>query len=121
MAARIPEMDWSSADVGETFSLFKQQMLLYCEDEDITDKEKIALKIKRGLKNEGLRRLNASGLSNDNMKDPAKLWDYFEKQLKLQVNFRVYRLELMLYRQKQDETIDEFVTRCKTLALKCEI
>ncbi len=118
--APIPAMDWSQADVGESFSLFKQTLLLSCEDEEIVDDAKIALKIKRGLGNEGLRRLNASGLSQADLSNPAIIWDYFEKQLKLQVNFRVYRLELMQYRQNSSESIDEFVTRCKTLALKCE-
>ena len=53
----------------------------------------------RGIGDEGLRCLNASGLSEVDKQNPTKLWEYFHKQLKLQVNFRIYRLELMQFRQ----------------------
>ncbi len=118
--SRIPEMDWKQADVVDTFLLFKQKMELYCADEEITDNNKIALKIKRGIGSEGLRRLNTSGLSDNDLNKPTKLWNFFTNQLKVNVNFRIHRLELMQYRQRPGESIDDFVTRCKTLALKCE-
>ena len=47
-------------------------MSYYCEDEDITDPGKIALKILRGIGNEGLKRLNASGMSDADKKRPDK-------------------------------------------------
>lgn len=43
-----------------------------------------------------------------------------EGQLKLNVNFRIHTLHLMQYRQKPDENIDDFVTRARTLAQKCQ-
>lgn len=113
-------MNWSDPDLSEAISLFKQKMSLYLEDEEIDDAAKQARKICRGIGDEGLKRLNASGLSEDEKKVPGKLWDYFEGQLKLNVNFRIHRLHLMQYRQKPDESIDDFVTRARTLAQKCQ-
>ena len=73
-----------------------------------------------GVGDEGLRRLNASGLSDVEQKNPAKLWSLFETQLKVAVNFRIHRLSLMQYRQKEEESLDEFVTRARTQAQMCE-
>ena len=39
--------------------------------------------------------------------------------MKLNVNFLIHCLHLMQYRQRKDENIDDFVTRARTLALKC--
>ena len=118
--SRIPEMNWSSENHAEALQLFKQTMSYYCEDEDITDPGKIALKILRGIGNEGLKRLNASGMSDADKKKPDKIWELFESQLKTNLNFRVHRLHLMDYRQRSEESVDDFVTRARTQALKCE-
>ena len=45
--------------------------------------------------------------------------EIFEDHLKLNVSFRIHRLHLMQYRQHKDENMDDFVTRVRTLALKC--
>ncbi|KAL6486114.1 hypothetical protein MHYP_G00055060 [Metynnis hypsauchen] len=95
-------------------------MNLYLDDEEIVDEAKQARKICRGIGDEGLKRLNASGLSEDDKKKPDVLWNFFEGQLKLNVNFRIHRLHLMQLRQKHEESIDDFVTRARTLALKCQ-
>ena len=89
-----------------------------CEDNDVTENERIACKIKIGVGDEGLRRLNASGLSKQ--KNSAKLWSLFEMQLKVAVNFSINRLSLMQYRQKEEESLDEFVTRARTQTQMCE-
>ena len=99
--SRIPEMNWASENHEEALQLFKQTMSYYCEDEDITDPGKIALKILRGIENEGLKRLNASGMSDADKKSPDKIWELFESQLKTNLNFRVHRLHLMDYRQRR--------------------
>ena len=51
---------------------------------------------------------------------PDKTWELFESQLKTNLNFRVHRLHLMDYRQRSEESVDDFVTRARTQALKCE-
>ena len=118
--SRIPEINWASENHEEALQLFKQIMSYYCEDEDITDPGKIALKILKGIGNEGLKRLNASGMSDADKKRPDKIRELFESQLKTNLNFRVHRLHLMDYRQRSEESVDDFVTIERTQALKCE-
>ena len=113
-------MNWASENHEEALQLFKQTMSYYCEDEDITDPGKIAFKILRGIGNEGLKRLNASGMSDADKKRPDKIWELFECQLKTNLSFRVHRLHLMDNRQRSEESVDDFVTRARTQALKCE-
>ena len=40
--------------------------------------------------------------------------------MKVAVNFRIHSLSLMQYRQKEEESLDEFVTRARTQAQMCE-
>lgn len=120
MASHVPTTNWADPDLSEAISLFKQKMTLYLEDEEIAYEAKQARKICRGIGDERLKRLNASGLSDADKKRPTKLWEFYKGQLKLNVKFRIHRLHLMQYRQKPDESIDDFVTRARTLAQKCQ-
>ena len=110
MSTKFPEMNREATDLSEEFKLFKQRMELVLVDQDVTNEKKQAIKIKIAVGNEGLRRINASGLSETDKDKPQELWKLLEAQLKVNINFRVHRLELMRYRQKKDEGIDEFVT-----------
>ena len=116
----FPTMDWNSSDLCDSLALFKQKMQLYIEDVEIEDEAAQARKILRGLGDQGLKRLNASGLTDQQKKVPQNLWAYFENQLTLNINFRIHRLQLMKFRQNSNETLDDFITRARTLALKCE-
>ena len=118
--SKYPSMNWNAPDVADTFKLYKQRLLLVCEDNDVTENERIPRKIKIAVGDEVLRRLNASGLWDVEQKNPAKLWSLFETQLKVAVKCRIHRLSLMQYRQKEDESLDEFVTRARTQAQMCE-
>ncbi|XP_030831434.1 uncharacterized protein LOC115920236 [Strongylocentrotus purpuratus] len=120
MSTKYPEMNWEVPDLPEEFKLFKQRMELVLADQEITETKKKAIKIKIAVGNEGLRRINASGLSEADQEKPQELWKLFEKQIKVNINFRVHRLELMRYRQRQDESIDAFVTRCRDKANTCD-
>ncbi len=113
-------MEWSSTGMAESLGLFKQKMTLFLDDESITDNAAKARKICREIGDEGLKRLNASDLSGEQKANPLELWTLFENQLKVNVNFRIHRLHLMQYRQTQHESIDDFVTRARTLANKCQ-
>ena len=113
-------MNWGAPNIADEFKLFRQRMELCLLDNDVTDSAKQATKIKIAIGNEGLRRINASSLSEDDQKKPSKLWDLIEGQLNVSVNFRIQRLELMRYKQKPGETIDEFVNRCRTKAKECK-
>lgn len=113
-------MDWEQDHLAETIQLFKQHMEIYLEDEGIDDKAKQALKIKRGLGDEGLRRLNASELSEADLKDPKKIWDLLIDQTKIDLNPRLKRLQLAQYSPREGETLDDFVNRARLMAKQCQ-
>ena len=83
-------------------------MELCFADHGTVDKVKQSTKIQIAVGNEGLKRINTSGLSDEDQKEPEKLWNLFEEQLSIKVNFRIHRLEFMKYRQRVSETIDDF-------------
>lgn len=121
--ARFPEMNWEAKNIREEFAIFKQRMQLSILDHGIkedTEKEKIAIKIKIAVGSTGLKKINCSGVSETDQKDPTKLWKIFEDQLKIRVNFRVHRLELMKYTQGVTESIDDFVGRCREKGRDCD-
>lgn len=120
MATKYPTMNWEDPNPAEAFKLFKQKMTLVCDDNEVTEEEKIARKIQIGVSDEGLKRLNASSLSEEDKKSPKKLWKFFEDQLKVSLNFRIHRLALMQYRQQDGESLDDFITRARTLGQVCE-
>lgn len=117
----IPQMNWSGDNVTENFRLFKHKLQLYFEDEEITDKVKQARKILRAIGDEGLRRLYGSALTEEDQKDPDMLFAFFKSQLPAQsVNFRIHRLQLMRFQINNSESIDNFVTRVRSHAVKCD-
>jgi len=118
--AKFPEFDWKAKDLSEQLTLFKERMELYLLDGGIADEVKKATKIKLAIGDEGLRRINASGMSADDKKNPVKIWKLLTDQLKTQVNYRIHRLEMMNFRQKSDETLDQFVHRCREKATDCD-
>jgi hypothetical protein len=117
---KSPEMNWAASDLPDEYELFKQCIELWLLDMKITDKATQAVKIRLAVGREGLRRLNKSTLSADDQKDPEKLWNLFDSQINVKVNFRVHRLELMRFRQRSEESIDEFVGRCRGKASSCD-
>ncbi len=118
--SKYPKMHWDATDLSEEFKLFKQRMELTLLDNKVTDKPTQARKIQLAVGNKGLRTINDSGLSTEDVKDPAKLWKIFEDQLSISINFRIHRLELMQYKQGKTERIDDFVNRCRNKATYCD-
>ena len=73
----IPVMNWSGEDIAENLRLYKDKMNLYFLDENITDNTKKARKILRSIGDDVLRKLYGSSLTEDDKKDPAKLYKFF--------------------------------------------
>ena len=69
---------------------------------------------------DGLQRLNASTLTDEDKKDPAKIYKLFDDQLDIKVNFRIHRMELMTFRQNDNETTDAFVNRARHKGSLCD-
>ena len=119
--AKIPERDWSSDNLAEALAIFKQTMVhTSLKMRKSINQNKNALKILRGLGAEAIKRLQASGLSEQDKKNPEKLRTFSESQLQININFSVHRLQLMGMRHSEHETLDDFCTRARTTALKCQ-
>ena len=121
VSTSIPTMDWSSTDMAESLGLFKQKMNLFLDDENITDNAAKARKICRGIGDEGLRRINASDLSPEqNKTKPTGTLDIVRKPTKCECKLPHTPVTLNEVPKTGDESIDDFVTRARTLANKCQ-
>ena len=68
---------------------------------------------------EGIALSNTWGLSDAELQDPDTIWDKFAES-QPQENFRIHRLEFQKLSQNDDESVDDFVTRCKAKVVKCK-
>ena len=111
-------MNWGAPNVAESFKLFKQKVELYFLLKKITGEKQIPY-ILWGVDDEGLKRYNSWTLTDDERKDPKEIWRQFKAQLEPVENFRVAHLKLHYYTQRADESLDNFVTQCRSQAIKC--
>ena len=119
-AGEAPVMDWSQKNLTEAFQLWKQKMNIYFQINGKKGEEQIPY-ILKASNDEGLRRYNTFQFTEEEKKDPKNIWSRFEDQLRItKPNFRAARLDLHYYYQKKEETLDEFVTRCKTKSAECD-
>ena len=118
MSQSPPTFDWENA-TAENFKLFQQSLQLYFEVKEIK-KELQVPTLLLSVGNEGLRRFNSWTLTEQQKKDIGYIYNLFLEQLEPAKNYRLSRLLLSRYSQKEDETIDEFVNRCKLKAKECD-
>ena len=107
----IPRIDWVAPNQAETFKLFAQRLKLYFTVKKIKKDQVSYILLQVG--DEGLRRYNAWTLSESEKTDPDVIFEKFTEQLEPSEHFRVCRLKLMHFRQKPNESLDEFVNRCR--------
>ena len=115
-----PRMDWSSADLPTTFYNFKQ----YCElifSGPLADKDEATrvTYVLLWVGQEGLRMYNTWDLTDDARKKLSVLWNGFARMIEPKTNYRLNRFNLQRYRQAEHESVDEYMTRCKLQAKKC--
>ena len=115
----MPRMNWSSADIAGTFSLFKQKCQILFAVKEIK-RENTVNYILMYIGDEGLRIYNSWTLSENDKADPNVVWKKFELHIEPKVNFRVQRFYLQKYSQRESESIDDYMARCKLQALKCK-
>ena len=115
----VPRMDWSVNNQADTFKLFIQRIELYFKAKRIEPEDQVVHILLQG--DEGLRRYNSWTLTDNERKNPGTIFEKFIEQLEPSENYRIRRLKLMHFRQRQYENLDCFVNRCKLLALKCEL
>ena len=114
-----PRLDWTAANLPETFQLFKQRCQIYFDIKDIKVEKQVS-HILFFTGNEGLRRYNSWGLTDVDKSKPKVVWEHFEKAIvKPSENFCVARLYLRRCKQEEKESIDDFTARCKIQAFKC--
>lgn len=112
-----PCMEWSSRDPPTAFSSFRH----YCElifsgpFNKKSDQEKVTY-ILLWLGQEGIRIYKSWARE---IKEPKDVFDAFAKHFEPKSNFRLSRFQLQKFRQEPNESIDEFIAKCKIQALKC--
>ena len=119
MADHLPKMDWGAAHIPSAFKLFKQRCELYFKIKKI-EGESAVTHILLAVGEEGLRRYNTWKLSPEDLKSPKAIWDKFEAQIEPTESFRICRLKLSHFKQNPNESLDDFTTRAKAVALKCD-
>ena len=93
MASKYPKMNWVGENIADNFKIFKQQMTLILIDENVVEPAKQAIKLQIAVGTEGLQRLNASTLTDEEKQDPAKIYKLFDDKLNIKVNFRIHRVD----------------------------
>ena len=68
---------------------------------------------------EGLRMYNTWDLTEAEKQDVDVIWDKFQSLIEPKSNYRLSRFHLQKFRQTNTETVDEYMTRCRTQARKC--
>ena len=116
-----PSIDWDADDLPNAFRRFKQ----YCE---LIFKGPLSAKTEAQHVNYLLLWVGQTGLdiyntwTFANAADAAKLdkiWEKFQKHIEPKSNPRLARYKLKQMKQSQKETVDDFMTKCRTIADKC--
>ena len=68
---------------------------------------------------EGLRMYNTWDLTDDARKKLSVLWNGVARMIEPKTNYRLNRFNVQRYRQAEHESVDEYMTRCKLQAKKC--
>lgn len=106
-------------DKTEKYNLWKQRMEIYSGVTGKKDADLVPY-ILQGLDDEGLKMYNTFILTDEEKKQPKKIYEKFEERLNiLKPNFRTARLDLHFFYQEADETLDDFYTRCKAKTKDC--
>ena len=78
---------------------------------------------KIALGDEGMRRLLASHLTDEQKKQPAEIWQLIESQIEIaaKINSRIHRLEFAYTQQLSEESTTTYVARLRTIAERIRI
>ena len=116
-----PRMNWLATALPTEFRSFRQ----YCElifSGPFAEKgqsERVTYML-LWVGQEGRRMYNTWDLSETDKKDVEVIWAKFQALIEPKSNYRLSRFHLQQFRQLSSETVDEFMTRCKTQAHKCK-
>ncbi len=120
-----PVMDWVSENKVEAMALFKQKVEIFFKLKKVKAEDKVGtLLLLAG--DEGLKLYNSWNLPDDEADNIVEVWKRFGEYGNINQNFRVARLYLRNMNQitkgtdhDKSETVDEYMARIRTQALKC--
>jgi uncharacterized protein YyaL (SSP411 family) len=118
-----PHMDWHTNDLPTAFNNFCQYVELVFKGpfakKEATEKVTYLL---LWLGQEGITIYNSwsTELTEEEKKDHTKIMEKFKAYFAPKTNFRIERFQLQQYTQREKESCDDFLTRCKTQACKCK-
>ena len=116
---KCPVMKWGSGDDQGALTEFKRRLQRWFVIKGIKEElQHDYIIFQAGEKGEELSRTWT--LTDTQLKNPGNVWEKLEQSVGVADNFRVHRLNLHGYKQKDSESIDEFYTRCRVLAMKCK-
>ena len=118
----LPQMNWDAPDPITAFARLKQkcQLMFSSVLKDADDEEKVSyISLWSGEK--GLDIYNSwTFTKEEDRKKPAIIFERFENQLEPKTSHRIHRYTLQGMRQEQGEPVDDFISRLKNLAAKCQ-
>ena len=115
-------MNWNATNLPDELAQFKQYCNLIFEGpfSKRTDKEKTSY-ILLWIGKTGVDTYNSWTWTNEEEKSkPQKIWERYELHIAPKTNSRLARYQLQQFRQKSDETLDDFMARCRNQANKCK-
>ena len=120
---KTPEMNWDATDLRDEFAKFKQYCdLIFSGPYSKKSPKEQATFILLWIGRQGLETYNSwTWTEAEDSTNPAKIWERFEKHVAPKVNHRLARYQLQQLRQKYDEFVDVFLTRCRNQATRCRL
>ena len=110
-------MDWSAPDRAQTFKEFHQISGIWLKVKGVQAENQhnyiILWSVSIGL-------FNTWGLTDEQLKDPNNIWEKISEQIEPPENFCIHRMEFQRFRQRDDESVDDFYTCCKSKAMECK-
>ena len=118
---KTPEMNWDATDLRDELAKFKQYCdLIFSGPYAKKSPKEQATFILLWIGRQGLETYNSwTWEQAEDSTSPAKIWERFEKHVAPKVNHRLARYQLQQLRQKDDEFVDVFLTRCRNQATRC--
>ena len=115
-----PRMNWQAVDLPTEFRSFRQYCKLIFRGPFAAkgQGERVTYILLR-VGQEGLRMYNTWELTEAEKQDIDVIWDKFQSLIEPKLNYRLSRFHLQKFRQTNSETVDEYMTRCRTQARKC--
>ena len=114
-------MNWDAADWRDELAKFKQ----YCDlifsgpYSRKTEKEQASF-VLLWIGTQGLETYNSWTWDDaEDRNNPSIIWEWFEQHVVPKINHKLARYQVQQFKQKIDESVDDFLTRCRNQASKC--